>query len=697
MAGFAKDVDVEYFFNRVQFRNLLHAFSHDFTITWAADRKSHNSDISIFLLKPENHMAELFGFQREIALFYSKYKNTQARIFPAIEQFCNDSPLKGRIDQTVSLLLSEDPKCVEFTNEYQIENPQSKIFVPMYANSYRTRNESEWSLRNTISEHLFSRNLFDYKLPLTTDMYFYGRDDISARLIDNFRKSENSAIFGLRKTGKTSLLLKFQRMIEASGDGKVLYIDCKRRAIRSQGCDPLIWKMVEFVDSSYQKNFSNKRDNTQADPLEVLDEAVRSIPKSQKICFIFDEIEYISPMSPTDIIWKKDFIDMWQGLWSIQSTNEKVTFVVCGVNSTVVDVSRFKSSLNDSQTVQNPMFSIFRVEYLKGFDLQTLRLMVNVIGSKMGLLFSREAIDYLFNEYGGHPLISRLACAFHQDQLITEKVQRPFSIDVPYLESASYARDRELSSYCEHVISEIREFYPDEYLMLEYLATRNLDDFNELKSDPTLIKHINDYGLIDNINRKSPKFNIGVVQDYIRRMKSKDSEDGFFRDIVPENQRLSWIASRKRTLVSDFETLSDALNEEAGYKLIGSGFGRRIEEFSRLDIVENVEILTHFLVKMNIIFVEPVEAHLKSQGVRFYNDFENKAPDLFLALMRMKLYRHKFCHYELDEKPKARYLQIVRNDFQNVNANLDDQNPFVVQQIILDEFHFGVQSELGRY
>lgn len=696
MSGFSRELDMDYFNTRAEFRKMVSVFSEDFTITWAADRRAYNCKASIILVRPENHMKELFGFQREIAVFYIKYSEIQARAFQAIESFCNESPLKGRIDQTVSIIISEDSRCVSSIQNYQIENPQSKIFIPLWAEVCRVPDENNWSIRNHISEHLFSRNIFDYKLPLTTDMYFYGRDDISARLVDNFRKSENSAVFGLRKTGKTSLLLKFQRMIGASGEGKVQYFDCKRRSIRSKGCDSLVWQMIGFIDSSYRKNFSKSRSTNNIDPLDVLDEAIKSIPRSQKLCFIFDEIEYISPMSPTDDIWKKDFIDMWQGFWSIQSTNEKVSFVVCGVNSTVVDASRFESVINSTQSIQNPMFSIFRVEYLKGFDLNTLGQMINIIGSKMGLIFKQGAIEYIFTEYGGHPLLSRLACAFHQDQLIEQKVQRPIVIDIEFLESYSYERDRELSSYCEHVISEIREFYPDEYLMLEFLATRNLDDFNELKSDPTLIKHINDYGLIDDINSKSPKFNIGVVQEYIRRMKSKKSEEGFFRDIVPVDRRGAWLSSRKRSLILDFEILSEALLEEKGYSIFGSKSAKRTEEFLRLEIVNTQDQLTHFLVKMNTIFVEPIEKTLNSQNMKFFNSFEENHPDLFLALLRVKLYRHKFCHDELDERPKARFLKIIRNDFQNVNANLEDQNPYIVQQIILDELHFAIQCEIGK-
>jgi predicted AAA+ superfamily ATPase len=74
--------------------------------------------------------------------------------------------------------------------------------------------------------------LFDYQLPLDSDLFFFGRDQIVADHLDAIRRSQNRGLFGLRKTGKTSILYKLKRQMEREGLGAFLYYDCKMPSIR---------------------------------------------------------------------------------------------------------------------------------------------------------------------------------------------------------------------------------------------------------------------------------------------------------------------------------------------------------------------------------------------------------------------------------------------------------------------------------
>ena len=81
-------------------------------------------------------------------------------------------------------------------------------------------------------------------------------------------------------------------------------------------------------------------------------EIARRTKKNSSLCIAFDEIEYISPLSE-DSHWKKDFVPFWQTLWSVQSEVRRISFIVAGVNPTIVENDMFDG-------VPNPIFGIVR-------------------------------------------------------------------------------------------------------------------------------------------------------------------------------------------------------------------------------------------------------------------------------------------------------------------------------------------------
>jgi len=75
--------------------------------------------------------------------------------------------------------------------------------------------------------------------------------------------------------------------------------------------------------------------------------------------------------------------------------------------------------------------------------------------------------------------------------------------------------DATLLFYYRHVVSELEQFYPDEYEMLELLASGQKRKFAEESKQPEHIKHLLDYGLLSYDENNMPKVNIPVIERYI--------------------------------------------------------------------------------------------------------------------------------------------------------------------------------------
>jgi hypothetical protein len=674
-------------------RLISSALAHHLPITWERERRLANTNLFVALLKPSSEISQTFGFEREIPLFVSPYPKLQPRSMQALEQICSEHPLAGRIDPTVAFFHSSDPNLVQWMAQYHSENPESRIVVPLTKQRLERAIDNRWDLINAIKEVLFIRNLFDYKLPLKSDRYFYGREDIVASIIDNIRKSQNTGLFGLRKTGKTSVLLKVQRTLQKAGDVETIFIDCKNRPIRKSSCDSLAKRILVEVDKRFGKKFSSKFDEG-SDIFDTLDEAIQSIPTKKKLCIVFDEIEYISPISPTDPHWSNDFIDFWQALWTIQTKTDKISYIVCGVNPTVCDIDRFSSASVPGRTVQNPMFSIFNIQYLRGLSLDNLSNMIDFFGSRMGMFFDKNSIKLLFNEYGGHPLLTRLACSFQHEMLEAKNKQRPIKIAPDDIREFSLERDAELSSYCGHVVSEIKELYPDEYELLKLLAAGEVADFNALTGRSDDVRHIREYGLVAVEHGKVPEFKIPVVRRFLRHTEKENIRlDEIKRFEAPES-RHAWLKRRVRSIIDDLLLLNDGRVSSGLPGLYAKHSSLKGHEFVEIPLVTNEAESASFLIQAHKYLVEPMDKTLKG-GVANGSMFTEELPNLRKAFLRLKTYRNKLCHIEVNEATARQYSEFLLEDFDGTAIENLENGWFRLQRRIIDHIHVALQAELS--
>jgi hypothetical protein len=670
---------------------ILSGIRPDFLPTWESQLTRTDADLFGMILKPSPEVSATFGFEREIAFFISTYNAIQPRSLVAIERVCSEEPFKGRVDPSIAMFHAPASDLEDWLSRYQSENADSRMIVPITEKTLTQAIDDPWALRNAIKSNLFVRNLFDYKLPLKSDTFFYGREDIVALILDNVKKSQNTGIFGLRKTGKTSVLLKVQRALRKNEETYTIFLDGKLRSTRKSTCDDIAAKLVREISSFSGKSF-DKQLGEGVDTFDVLLDAVQSIPKGKKVCIIIDEIEYLSPISPLDPHWKSDFIDLWQAFWTIQSRTDKICFIVCGVNSTVCDRDRFPSPVKQDRTVQNPMFSIFNTIYLKGFDHDSLKNMINFFGARMGLKFPASAIARIHDQYGGHPLLSRLACGYYHELLNSTKADRPIEIDLKTLRETEEERDTELSSYCAHVVAEIEEFYPVEFEMLTSLASGDIATFDEFSREREYVKHIVNYGLVSANKEEMPRFEIPVVRKYLRNAGHL-AKTMISASLPSQEKRRAWLIRRGESILTDLTDLGDERRSQGLFYIYKPGDPKRGYKLTSLGLVDDESSATSFLVTLHKAIIEPADKFLK-KGTASNPDFSAQLPLLHRAFMRVKSYRNYYCHEELYDAPMKDVVDFVQEDFDGnfPDSKVDFSN---LQRIILDNLHVALQKELS--
>ena len=276
--------------------------------------------------------------------------------------------------------------------------------VPFVYDELVAHSGDSWYIRNQLRNNFYDVDLFGYTLPLRDETSFFGRQQIIARYVDAIKRCENRGIFGVRKTGKTSLLFKIDRLVREQRLGFVFFYDCKSPSYRMLHWNELLGEICSNIAKRLGINIRREYDekNIIRSFRYVVNEASK---KDKKIVIIFDEIEYISFKSPLNPHWHSEFIDFWQTIWSVQSIHRNLVFILSGVNPSVTEIDTING-------IQNPLFSIVQSEYLQGLSEDDARTMVRTLGRRMGVKFDYPAITLLYNQYNGHPMLLRLACSY---------------------------------------------------------------------------------------------------------------------------------------------------------------------------------------------------------------------------------------------------------------------------------------------
>ena len=664
--------------------DILNPFSSDYEISWGNRRNAYNTTIYEFIIKPSSAVAETFGLEYDLLLVYSPYEEMQPRVMQAISSVFSDDPAKGRVENFLCVLVSDDPNARQWVSKYTIQQQDLRTYVVFFSEDLKTK--LKHSTQASFREQLRERDLFDVQLPLLDDLYFFGRQGIVRDIQDNIRRCENSGVFGLRKTGKTSLLFKIRRTICDLGLGKTLFYDSKNAKIRMRSWTDLLLLIIKDICEAYAITFDDSKKYDPIEIIELFENTIKAIQPMERLVLFFDEIEYISFEPLYDLHWKEDYFHFWQLLWTMQSEYRNICFIIAGVNPKVVEKSSIKK-------VQNPLFSIVKKFYVKGLEREDIYNLSRRIGRRMGMHFDNTAIDYLYHRYGGHPLLTRLALSYENQNA----VRKPISFDELALKSTQEKREEELIAYCQHIIDVLSDYYPDEYILLQYLSIDDIQDFLDLATSPLSVIHLRNYGLLE-YEKGVPRIGIPVVSNYIRQGIKAQQKTEFARTIVHPDERAMWVLNTTKSIINYMRQLEVAIRKDNSALLFGSNSFPEAEKLIEIPVAQNENQFKGFITTLSNCFVESIENYGKSisKSNYFWNEIKTEYPHLFRALLRIKAYRNWCEHLTLNPS-----MQNVLDDY--LSSDLEDKNfyevkdgYFVLQQCTLEKLKIAISLEITR-
>ncbi|UUW71561.1 ATP-binding protein [Pseudomonas oryzihabitans] len=687
MGSIKIEVEEQHLSTHPKEREILLPFLDGFDVTWGKKTRAYNATVSMYFLSPDKHYKESYGFENEILLIYSPFSHMEPRTLQAVEQIFSTSPAKGRVETLNYFLVSDDENVAKWLDSYVSSRQEARIIVPFSVSELDEAKGDNWFVRNRLNKLFFGRDLFNYSLPLVEDTYFFGRQNSVMEYYGSIKQSENKAIFGLRKTGKTSLLFKIKRLCESEKVASVFYIDCKQPHVRKARWFELLEDLAAEISNKLSiPKIGNYTERQASKNFVSLIKECRDA--GHRICIMFDEIEYISFISPRDKHWVDDYIELWQTLWSSQSQFKCLSFIIAGVNPSVVE-----SDLVDG--VQNPLFGIVPHKYLTGFSQEEAKIMLRKLGKRMGMTFEYDACGCIRDWYGGHPLLIRQACST-LNSFMAETQDHPFKVDTNTFNALKPRIDQELTFYSNHAISEIREFYPDEYYLFELLATGRELEFEELSKETTYTSHLCSYQLIRKRDH-GYEINIPVIAQRVALDSMKKDGRELLYPLIDKDNRSSWLKRRIEEISTDFSVLERLANQGAKpCKLFGANSFPEGGRLYDTKVAQDKDGFSAFINTLNRCFVESIEKYGADIGKKqyFWNDIKTSYEHLWPVLHRIKVYRNDIDHLHLNSATTKSYFEFLTSDFEGKQFSQISEPYFLLQQRTLDRLSLSIQREI---
>lgn len=536
---------------------------------------SAKSSYRVVFLKPVDYITQNFNLTREVVLIFSPYAAFEPRTLDVLD----DERIRvTRLEEVCCLIASKDSNIETVLNSFMKSNTESRVIVPFTYTELLDSDNDEFVI-NKMRSCFYSRDLFGIQDPLKKDFYFFGRRDLIQELVNKHFNDENAGIFGLRKTGKTSIIYGVIRTLDRK-KSYALLVDCQTLHLLpwNLALQRIIWQLVlklSLKQTSFKERQIKYEDERQA-AIIFEEDMIEILTKSKKsILIIFDEIENITFDTSVSRDWRNgdSFLKFWQIIRSFAQHNQSrqhFSYLIAGTNPRCVETPSIAKT-------DNPIFAQFTPIYITPFNFDYTEEMLSRLGGYMGLRFEKQTIAELVNDFGGHPLLMRQMASY-----IHKKVNNVRPVTIKRHEYQEYKRqfyqdESGFNQYAVMILQVLNDWYIDEYEMLKLLAHGNIEEFRVFADDPLYITHLKSYGIIEADNTQiGYHFKIEALQDFLlNRLKYKKQPVDDVEVETEIQNRSSAIEKALRRMVK--RQLKSALGEEKAKKeIIRQIFGAKV-------------------------------------------------------------------------------------------------------------------------
>ncbi len=410
--------------------------------------------------------------------------------------------------------------------------------------SNQTTEELKILILSRFEEYFFENNMLGEKSPIEDDNLLFGdRGKIADSIVQRCKENKHSGVFGLRRSGKSSVLKAVMRRLDTS-EIKYVFIESRSELENLDSWKTALYdiafkincitKGIEQRDNETRAQFEEraKPNSSESDyskrPTACFVEDVKLYTRNeQNFVIAIDEIELITYNTASTIMWQN--LDSYKGFWGALR-DSGCSIIVCGVNSTINEKGNI---VFKGQTCDNPMYerihdcSGYDKTYLPTFTDDQTKEMINTLGGYSNIAFDNVYVA-INRAFGGQPYAIRQFCSYVFDNVKQyRRLGEIYQVSIPTFDGLveSFKRSSSGIALFETILQHV-ETYPDEYNMLKKIAIAPESNRKIDKTNVYLIDHLVKYGLIEfDSTTNYISFTIEAIREFICQSNEKDPKD----------------------------------------------------------------------------------------------------------------------------------------------------------------------------
>lgn len=216
-------------------------------ITFAKKKEFKRKTYGYVFIKFPPNQEKLLYTNREILLIFIDNQSFNHRTLDFVDRIMSE--YHNRLYKPFFILLGNNNQLFSQIQDVRNTYKGSKLAVSSnYQDIFNYKDEKQfWNLIKTVG---YDKDFFGEEKPLVSDLFFFGRKEELKHLYNNYKRNSNSGLFGLRKTGKTSVLNAIIRRLRENGELGVL-INCESPEISIKRWYQLLEYIVDRLYNKY--------------------------------------------------------------------------------------------------------------------------------------------------------------------------------------------------------------------------------------------------------------------------------------------------------------------------------------------------------------------------------------------------------------------------------------------------------------
>ncbi len=353
------------------------------------------------LAKPSKRMRNALAIDREVLVVVSTFTDQQQRTIKFAMQEILES--LGRLETTMAIVLHRD----KYGNS-KLRNWGRDAGISILPVLEGESIKDGVTLERALCVELYSHDPFDVTGPVSDDANFYGRRDEAIDLARKLQKGQIRSCLGIRKIGKTSIVNRILREIQTAHDCVCVMVDCSKDDVWSLDAAGLLNSISTTLEHALvnQEKYTKILISTQAPTLANtrlnFEHVLRKV--GRPFILVFDEVDYVTPGSPTNLGWLEQFNVFWRNLRAVyqEASREGVVFSVL-----IAGVSAHWFTVESIGGVENAALAFVPEEYLTPMPLGASVAMLRRLGRIAGLQIDDSAAELIATATGNMPYWAR--------------------------------------------------------------------------------------------------------------------------------------------------------------------------------------------------------------------------------------------------------------------------------------------------